>query len=467
MTRCFTLFAVLITLLAFGLRTYGLKQWSLNNDEIAEVRWASQSFGGMMKEVRNDLVHPPLDYILQHVMWLAGADEWQRRIPSVVFGTATVALLILLGRFWFSPGAGLAAGFLLALAPMHIRYTQEVRPYALGVCLIVIALYALERYARGGDRRWAIAWFVFVLLAGGTLYFAGMTAGVVSIARIFAGRNESLRLLWRRLPLIFVGWVVLYAPWLGIVLKVTARQPIVPRDELGKYWWLYRMHAFAAGDVPYERVSLGSWIFWAAVLVGLVLSFRHKLLRVAAVWFVGCTVLSIIVLQLRPHYPSPRYLMPAAMGAFLLAGAAIAALSRRSIGKAVAIGVVLLFTAFATITLDKYYRGTRSDWRAVAHFVYDRAKPGDTVILANPWVVRNFGFYWLSLPNRPGVAVERFSTSTRDFIGPAWIVTGQCQIRPVLFPVGMMLELPMTEYSQVRYLRPGQRLPMNEEICPE
>ena len=463
----FTLFAGLIVLLALGLRAYGVTRWSLNNDEIAEVRWASQSFGRMMDEVRKDLVHPPLDYMLQHVLWRAGVDEWQRRVPSVLFGTATVALLMFLGRSWFSAQAGLVAGLLLALSPIHIRYSQEVRPYALGVFLIVAALVALEQYANTTKRNWAIAWFVLVLLAGGTLYFAGMVAGVVSIARIFVSRHESLRLLWRKLPLIFLGWVVLYAPWLGIILRVVKRHPIVEREKLTGAWWMYRAHAFGAGDVPYTPITLGSWFFWGAVAIGIAVSVRHRMLRVATVWLLAGVALSIVVLQARPHYPSPRYLLPAAIGAFILAGAAVATLWRSHLARPLSVAIVLLFVGYASVTLDRYYRGARSDWRGIAEFVHERVKPGETVILSNPWVVRNFGFYWLTLPKKQGVFVERFEISPHEFVGPAWIVTGQCQIRPVLFPVGMMLESPMTEYSQVRYLRPGQRLSMAEDICPE
>jgi mannosyltransferase len=463
----FFILAGVITILALALRSYGVTRWSLNNDEIAEVRWASQSFGRMMQEVRNDLVHPPIDYMLQHVLWRAGVPEWQRRVPSVLFGTATAALLIFLGWQWFSPGAGLVAGFLLAVAPIHIRYSQEVRPYAFAVFLLVAALVALEQYARTSKRVWAVSWFVLVLLAGGTLYFAGMTAGVVSIVRIFMSRNDSLHALWRRLPLIFLGWVVLYAPWLGIILQVVRRNPIVAREKLTGAWWLYRLQAFGTGDVPYTPVSLGSWFFWGAVAVGIVVSLRQRMLRVATLWFVGCLILSVIVLQLRPHYPSPRYLMPAVIGAFILAGASVATLWQWRVARPLAVAIVVLFVGYAAVTLDRYYSGTRSDWRGIAQFVYDRVKPGETVILANPWVVRNFGFYWQTFPKKETVFVERFESSHRDFVGPAWIVTGQCQIRPVLFPVGMMLESPMTEYSQVRYLRPGQRLSMTEEICPE
>lgn len=458
---------LLIVTIAAILRLRGIESWSLNNDEIAEVRWASQPFGDMLEEVRNDLVHPPVDYILQHAMWRAGASETARRLPSVVFGTASVALLMLLGRFWFSATAGLAAGFFLAVAPIHIRYSQEVRPYASGVFLVLLALVFLEMYARRKSRTTAVLWFSAVLLAGWTLYFAGMVAGVVSLARIFLDRRDDMKVLWRRMPLILAGWVVLYAPWLLIVARAVKRTPVVAREHLTRDWWLFRLHAFAAGDQDYHPITIGSWLFWFAVLLGLLLSIRYRLLRTATIWFLGCGSLSILVLQLRPHYPSPRYLMPAFVGAFLLAGAAVGWMWSIRALRGAAIVLPAVFCAYAWLTLSSYFEGARSNWRGVSEFVHERARPGDTVVLTNPWVTRNFGFYWLSMPKRPEVRVERFVARAGELEGPAWIVTGQCRQADPIFAAGLMAEWPETERATVRYLRAGQRLPTADELCPE
>ncbi len=460
--------AFLIIGVASGLRFHGLKVWSFNNDEIAEVRWASQPFADMIRDVRNDLVHPPLDYMLQHLLWRADASEMTRRLPSAIFGVATVALIIVLGRSWFSPAAGLAAGLLLAIAPMHVRYSQEVRPYASGVFFVLLALVALEQYAERRRRAWAVTWFVSVLLAGGTLYFAGMIAGFVSLVRIFIDRNEneSLRTLWKRLPLIVLGWVLLYAPWMTVVLAVVKRNPAAPRDRLWVDWWLFRLHAFAAGDQNYERISIGSWFFWAAVAIGIALTVRIRLLRSAAAWFVVGTAMSILVLQLRPHYPTPRYLMPAVIGAFVLAGAAVAWLWSVKLLRGAAVMLLVVFAAYSSMTLERYFR-LRTNWRGVTEFVYERVKPGDTVFLTNSWVIRNFGFYWLTMPQRKEVAVERFVTANREVAGPAWVVTANCGARPPLLAAGLMGEWPYTDFATVRYLRPGQRMHLNEPLCPE
>src|SRR3982751_2290302 len=96
-TRSWWLAVAVVLLLALVLRVQKLTRLSLTNDEVAEVTWSSMNFGDMIDRVEVDLVHPPLDYILQHEIGLTGAPEWARRIAPVVFGVATVALTIILG----------------------------------------------------------------------------------------------------------------------------------------------------------------------------------------------------------------------------------------------------------------------------------------------------------------------------------------------------------------------------------
>jgi len=466
MSRWVFSIALAVLILAAALRFRGAQRWALNNDEIVQVQWSSRSFSDMMTEVRRDAVHPPLDYFIQFLVGRLGGPEWSRRIPNIVFGIATVGLVMILGRWWSSPAAGLIAGLLMALAPMHIRYSQEIRPYSSALFFILASLAVLEYYARTQRLRWFFAWAVLVFLAGATLYFAGMVVGVVSIFRIFAGRRNELRVAWRWLPSVIVAWTLLYSPWFLVIAQLVRNPSPQPADTLDWPWWSYRAQTMATGDYGDETVTLGSWAFWVAVLIGIGMSIRQREVRVAAVWLVIGGALQILVLQIHPHYSDPRYLISALPAAFILAGAGIAALARNAFTVPVAVTLIVLFAGFATPTLNAYYRGERPDWRAIAIYVHQRVKTGETIIATNHWVVRNFGFYCHQLPPLEGVTVEPFSTWHRDFIGPAWIVSGQCFPRQPLLDVGLMKRFPRSELAQVRRLREGERLPMGEEICP-
>jgi hypothetical protein len=294
-----------------------------------------------------------------------------------------------------------------------------------------------------------------------------MVAGVTGIFIIFVERHYRLGTLWRWLPAVIVTWVALYSPWFS-VLRHVARSPSPGgAEKLTWPWWQFRLETFATGDALTVVLTLGSWLFWAVVIIGVVASAWRLSLRPAVIWLIVGGALQILVLQIRPHYSDPRYIMSSLPAAYLLAGAGLVVLARRFETMPVAVTVVLLFAGFSAITLETYYRGDRSDWRGVLTYVRDRIKPGDTIVLANGWVLRNFGYYWIRSPEPQGVEIVLFDVADRDLKGPAWIVTGQCRPRPPLEAVGLMHLWPATERAQVRYLRPGKQLSLREQLCPE
>ena len=457
----------LVLLLALTLRMQRLQRISLTNDEVAEVTWSSMPFGAMLDRVGVDMVHPPLDYIVQFALGRVGVPEWGRRVPPVLFGVGTVGLTIAIGAMWCGEVAGLIAGFLLAVAPLHVRFSQEIRPYSMALFFTVGAVVALELYVRRRRIPWLIAWFLGVFLAGFTFYFAGMTAGVVSVGRIYIDRRDQLAHLWHRLPMIFAGWAALYAMWVPIAIRAVRSKPPFAPDLLDWPWWNYRMQAFASGDIVDASSTLGSFAFWIAVAAGIVISRRAKYLRLAVLWFAGCGAIEIIALHYRPHYSAVRHLMPAWIGAMILAGAGIAFLFRRLTTAAIGAAVLLLFTIYSAMTLASYYVKGRPDWRYVAVFVHARMRPGDTILAANSWVTRDLGYYWERMPTVPDTRAEQFAISSKPRSGPIWIVSGQCTPQKNLLTIPLVRRFPETDVAEVRYVRAGQTLDMSEQLCPD
>ena len=63
---------------------------------------------------------------------------------SVTFGVATVVAL----WRWLDRRLGMApaivASLLAALSPVHVRYSQELRPYSLALLLLVLAIWRFD-----------------------------------------------------------------------------------------------------------------------------------------------------------------------------------------------------------------------------------------------------------------------------------------------------------------------------------
>ncbi len=415
--RTYVAAALGVLLLGAALRGHALGRFSLGNDEIHEVRWSRLPWPRMLAAAKREGVHPPLDYFVQTLLDRAGSPEWARRLPSVLAGVVTIGLTIFLAGRWFGPIAGIAGGLLLALSPIHVRYSQEVRPYALGLMFLMASLAALEAFREKPRAVHGATWFLGVLAAAYTLYFAGLIAALAGIAFIWAFRRTGTRPLWRALPLAVVGWILLYLPWLPVISSAAkSAPPGVAPERLDRAWAASRLQVFGTGDWKVEPVSIGSWAFWLLVAAGLLSARRSRFAAVAAVWLLGGAAIQVAILQWRPHYPAARYLLPSLMAAVVLAAAGVAfARARRTtwlwLAALVAVALVLAYDAR---TLHSYFSDGRPRWREVAAFLRERAKPGESLVAANSWVFRNLGYYWNEAGEPPpNVALEHSRTERR------------------------------------------------------
>ncbi|OGE30253.1 hypothetical protein A3C59_04715 [Candidatus Daviesbacteria bacterium RIFCSPHIGHO2_02_FULL_36_13] len=133
-----------VLFLAFVLRFINLDQ-SLWFDEAINVVYAkSNDFWWFVTKYPIGDFHPPLYFA---VIWLWGHifsfGEFVIRIPSVLFGIATIFLTYLIGRKLFSKNIGLIAALFLSLAPLHIYYSQEARMYSLAAFSAAFSSYFL------------------------------------------------------------------------------------------------------------------------------------------------------------------------------------------------------------------------------------------------------------------------------------------------------------------------------------
>ena len=143
--------ALLILLLAFGLRLYRLDFQSIWWDEGHSIFVATHSLSQIPTLPAMD-VHPPAYFALLHVwMAVAGEREFALRYLSVVFSLLTIALIWRFARSIQKRNlfASLSFPFLSALfaavSPLYVAYAQEVRSYALITFLALTSTYLLWR----------------------------------------------------------------------------------------------------------------------------------------------------------------------------------------------------------------------------------------------------------------------------------------------------------------------------------
>ncbi|MDQ6800463.1 MAG: glycosyltransferase family 39 protein [Acidobacteriota bacterium] len=461
--------AIAVLVLAAALRITALCRFGLNNDEIAEVSWSRLQLRQTLAEAARDKVHPPLDYLVQHWMTSMSATECARRIPSVIAGVATVALIMFTGFRIFGWSAGVIAGLLLSFSPIHIRYSQEIRPYALGLLAVTAAISALLEYRHTQRRRWAVVWFASMIVAAYTLYFAAIVAGIASMAIIFLERKTTMREVWRRLPIIIVAAVVLYLPWVQVVIAAIRQPEFAQRDRLNTFWFSYRLQVLGTGDWRIEPISIGSAVFWLLVIAGCFVAWRASAAgRAVVIWLIGGLAAEIIVLQIHPHVSAVRHLLPAWIALFVLAGAGLSAVTRFRFGTLVAAVLCASVVAADGATLRAYYDHGRTDWRAPVKFVASRVAKNERVFASNGWAELNFGYYWREAGTP--VPLERLPPNVEMTLsGPAWIVIAGCPMDAAAHEnierQELRFELPYTNHCQVWYLRSGTTIHLPHAVC--
>jgi hypothetical protein len=137
---------IFFTLFGGFLRALYLGTKSMWVDETFSVWLASHSVAGILQWIVRIDQHPPLYYFLLHYwMGLTGDTAYYVRFLSVLFGTATIPIMYLIGKRLSGTMMGVAAAAILAFSTFHIYYAQETRMYTLLTFTAAVAIYALVR----------------------------------------------------------------------------------------------------------------------------------------------------------------------------------------------------------------------------------------------------------------------------------------------------------------------------------
>lgn len=411
--------AVLLTLLAAGLRFYRLGRKSIWWDEGFSVFLARLPLGEMLAATAYD-THPPVYYAVLHLWRLAvGDSEVAVRLLSALAGVLLAPLAYRLVRPLAGRRAALTALGLVALNRLLIWYSQEVRQYAVAACLalasaaLAIALWRRLEQRRGAWGLWAA--YVLVNTAGLlTLYlFVSVLLAqnlAFALALWRAPQKRRLALAWlsaqAAIALACLPWVLYYLP--------RAPHTFVPPSTLGPAGvvQLYLATLFAGEASAIDRFWLVSLLGAAALGLGLLAALRlgwptaaGRFAALALLFGAVAPPALIWALNLPTglglsFVPNPRYfvlLAPWALGAL---GLALGRWSRRLAGRLALAGLAALWAAYAV----PYYsdRYLTDDFRSAAATLAAYRQPNDAVVLHNDqnWPIVAYhlgGRDWLGL----------------------------------------------------------------------
>jgi|GEM_PF-1400186 len=377
--RPFVIGIFLLTFAAFALRLFRLGNQSFWIDEVSSVMAAQGPLHGIYERsvlAANSL--PTFFLMLKPFVDGAGAHiELRARLLSAIAGALSIPVFIGIVYQWRRQRiAALIAGAMLAVNPLHLWYSQEVRGYAVMLFFGLIALLCFE-LAR--ERKKALWWMLYFLSAA--MAIAVHRTGIIFPAA--CGLWHGLEILKKRerwtnllghVPVVIAALVALslksYPPTEGYSRGASGL-------EIG-YTFLTFVGGYSFGPSVADIQSHGPLAAIAQhpietgiliiVLAGLALvcalKFRQLISgREIQLLLLGIGVVSVYALLSGFPY-NVRYVLPALLG-FL----ALAAVSAKTQFSRAAVGALLVVSLWADGQWFYRWDYRKDDARAVAEWL--------------------------------------------------------------------------------------------------
>ena len=401
----------LILLLAAYLRLEGLGENSLWVDECIVANHALA--GGVTDVIRSVAqdIHPPLLHLIAHfAMKVGGRSELVLRLPSAISGIAACFFTFALARLVVREAFSLLAAFLLAVCPLAINHSQQLRPYSLLCLLGAMTTIAFIRLAQEPTRGRTVKAIIFGALMLYTHY-----VGITYLLSLFAA---VLCLCWNREKVrkavltVAFGAFLAFTPWIHVLAMHAAERPgHLQRYGLSAVSQMFSTQSpFSALASPALK-SIANALFFFTVAVGIVgTALRRKINTNRARFILVCclpvfAVLGYAISFYRPFY-SPKsglVLYPVLM---VLSPLGIQGLSRfgaRSASRRmIAACFVVPIVALGMVNASQYAAPRFVDGRRMALYVRDNIASEPIVLDCIFHGIRGFEFYLpLACPDYP------------------------------------------------------------------
>lgn len=470
-----TLSLLLILMLAAALRFYDLTYQSLWGDEafsVYDAKGVDMHFmtASLVDATHSRFVNPhpgPLDtmvacirnegtpalYFLALAAWIVafGSGDLAVRSLSAIFGVLGVAAFFLLGRSIFRDSRRALLGALfVAVSPLNIYFSQEVRAYMLANLLATSCSWLLLRAV---SRRPRVApWVAYGLAALGiwyTHYFAALVLGAHFLYLLIHER-QSLR-PWL---LTMCGVGLLFLPWYLAAFRTqmavltgyaAARSSSTGVLLLGTARGLrYILDSLVLGPM-YSRAMIGpaTKLSIEAMLLALVATGTIRLRRAGdkkpVTFSLLLTLVPLVVITSfglkngTLWYMNARYHIWESSGLLLLAAASITGFRRATVRALLSCAICLASLAAAPYHFyPMIFHSTHAkpDFRRAAKLITNSQEPKDVIAVNIPGHMIPLNIYYRGGLRQVGLAesesynlAERLDYYTRNR-NRVWLLVG-------------------------------------------
>jgi 4-amino-4-deoxy-L-arabinose transferase-like glycosyltransferase len=395
----------IILMVALMLRLYNLDKYTLWFDESLVVldNRGLDKLPSLTKLFDENFVIYNHDYLTLYshgfiYYWqkLFGSSEFTLRLSSVVFSLASILALYVLAKKVFGIKIANIASFLLAVAPFHIYYAQELRPYA-GICFfsIIAALYFIKMT---GDNK-KIYWFIYGIVNILNIYFLHVALMILfTFALFFIINLKKYKHLWRRFIITHVLIILCVVPVIltlypNLIFLLHNRLdspsnelPILGAENSSAKQLLYSLKNFAIGYGQDYYSGTGKFItllYFIIFCMGIFKFIKSKEKQL----FLYCLFIPLLIKVSIFHCYVDRYIFLSYPFFVLVIASGLNTLDRRLLYNA-----LILIIIFNFLGLRNYYLNylpadgnqriavyKKQDVRDAAGFIIDNYQSGDRI----------------------------------------------------------------------------------------
>lgn len=182
--------------------------------------------------------NPPLHmFILKVWFYLFPTNEFWSRLPSLIFGVASIFLIYQLSEKLFNKRVAVLCALFLALSPIHILYSVTARTYSLLILLSILSVkYFLEIFYFNQKNKPTIRMFSLINLFFLYSHLTGLVAILCQFIVLLAYKKDRVKdwIVYNIIPLGI--WSIWAVPSIHYKLNLQTLQNILFFNTQHDFW---------------------------------------------------------------------------------------------------------------------------------------------------------------------------------------------------------------------------------------
>jgi hypothetical protein len=341
-------------------------------DELFTLWMADHPLPEMLQLLAGD-IHPPLPTLLVALWRTIGGDGtvWLKLLP-VAIGLLTVAVVYGFARDLFGRRSAALSALLLALHPMHVYFSQELRSYGLLALALLLAAWGAWRWALSNRTADAALWVAGMALTLHTHYLGAVVLVFLDLWLLVALRQTPARLR---------GWGIAH---LALLALMTPLAGVLPGQlGLSRNHWM--PHPPFPAIVDYLRKEAwGAWYMIPVAGALAITAVRPRATRRAALFVLWLAAVPLAFAFVATHYGGHLY--TARYWHFLaplwctLFAVGLGSVPDR-VPRTVLAAALVLFAVRANVRWPRLTEAV--ELREIARTLAPRLRPGDALFCAD------------------------------------------------------------------------------------